>query len=93
MPYKRRVPKRGFTNAPFRTVYAPVNVEALNLFEDGAVVSTQALLDSGVVKNARDGIKILGDGELSKKLTVQVAAFSESAKAKIESAGGKAEVV
>ena len=93
MPLQRRLPKRGFTNYPFRTEYATLNVAALNAFEDGAVVTADTLKAAGLVKKPLDGIKILGNGELTKKLTVQVAAFSESAKQKIESAGGKAEVV
>ena len=92
MPLQRRIPKRGFVNV-FATNYAIVNIAALNKFEDGAVVDTQALKDMGLVKDAMDGVKVLGNGELSKKLTVQVAAYSESAKAKIEAAGGKAEVI
>ena len=92
MPLQRRIPKRGFVNV-FATNYAIVNIAALNKFEDGAVVDTQALKDMGLVKDAMDGVKVLGNGDLSKKLTVQVAAYSESAKAKIEAAGGKAEVI
>ena len=92
MPLQRRIPKRGFTNAVFATHYAILNVDALNVFEDGAVVNTDAILSQGLVKDPMDGIKILGCGELTKKLTVEVAAFSESAKQKIESVGGKAEV-
>ena len=92
MPLQRRIPKRGFVNI-FATNYAIVNVAALNKFEDGAVVDTKALQDAGIIKNAKDGVKVLGNGELTKKLTVQVAAYSESAKAKIEAAGGKAEVI
>ena len=92
MPLQRRIPKRGFKNI-FATKYASVNVEVLNRFEDGAVVDTKALVDAGVVKKTYDGVKILGRGELTKKLTVSVAAFSEGAKSKIEAAGGKAEVV
>ena len=92
MPLQRRIPKRGFVNI-FATNYAIVNIAALNKFEDGAVVDTKALQDAGIIKNAKDGVKVLGNGELTKKLTVQVAAYSESAKAKIEAAGGKAEVI
>ena len=92
IPLYRRLPKRGFTNV-FATTYAIVNVEALNAFEDGAVVNAEALLEKGIIKKALDGVKILGRGELTKKVTVQAAIFSASAKEKIESVGGKCEVV
>ena len=92
MPLQRRVPKRGFNNI-FATRYAIVNLAALNKFENGAVVDTEALKAVGLVKNSYDGVKILGNGALEKNLTVKAAAFSESAKSKIEAAGGKAEVV
>ncbi|MCI8816070.1 MAG: 50S ribosomal protein L15, partial [Angelakisella sp.] len=92
MPLQRRVPKRGFVNI-FATRYEAINVDQLNRFEDGAVVDEAAIVGAGLVKNTRDGIKILGRGELTKRLTVKVAAFSEGAKSKIEAAGGKAEVV
>jgi len=92
MPLQRRIPKRGFNNI-FATNYAIINIAALNKFEDGAVVDTQALKDMGLIKDSKDGVKVLGNGELTKKLTVKVAAYSESAKAKIEAAGGKAEVI
>ena len=92
MPLARRLPKRGFHNI-FGTTYAPVNVSALEKFEDGAEVTAEILCNAGIVKNALDGIKILGNGALTKKLTVKAAAFSASAKEKIEAAGGKAEVV
>ena len=92
MPLQRRLPKRGFNNI-FGTRYAEVNVEELNRFEDGAEVDEKAIVEAGLLKNTRDGIKILGRGELQKKLTVKVAAFSQGAKSKIEAAGGKAEVV
>lgn len=92
MPLQRRVPKRGFNNI-FATRYAIVNLAALNKFENGAVVDTEALKAGGLVKNSYDGVKILGNGALEKNLTVKAAAFSESAKSKIEAAGGKAEVV
>ena len=93
MPLYRRLPKRGFNNARFATNYAIVNVSELNVFEDGAVVDAAALVESGLVNDQCDGIKILGNGEISKKLTVHAAAFSQSAKEKIEAAGGKAEVI
>ena len=92
MPLQRRVPKRGFNNI-FATRYAIVNLAALNKFENGAVVDTEALKAAGLVKYSYDGVKILGNGALEKNLTVKAAAFSESAKSKIEAAGGKAEVV
>lgn len=92
MPLQRRIPKRGFNNI-FAAPYTAVNVAALNRFEDGAVVDAQALLDAGIVRQADNGVKILGNGKLEKKLTVKVAAYSESAKAKIEAAGGQAEVI
>ncbi len=92
MPLQRRVPKRGFVNV-FATKYATVNLAALNAFEDGAVVDAQALKDAGLVKKSFDGIKVLANGTLTKKLTVKAAAYSEAAKAKIEAAGGKAEVI
>ena len=92
MPLYRRLPKRGFKNH-FAINYAIVNVSDLNTFEDGAVVDAAALTAAGLVNDQLDGIKILGNGELTKKLTVQATAFSESAKAKIEAAGGKAEVM
>ena len=92
MPLHRRIPKRGFNNI-FATPYVAINVAALNRFEDGAVVNTEALLNAGIINKAPNGVKILGNGKIEKKLTVQVAAFSESAKAKIEAAGGKAEVI
>ena len=91
MPLQRRIPKRGFNNI-FGTTYATVNVEALNAFDNGAVVDADALIESGLIKKTLDGVKILGNGELKKKLTVQAAAFSKSAQEKIEAAGGKAEV-
>ena len=87
MPLQRRVPKRGFNNI-FATRYAIVNLAALNKFENGAVVDTEALKAAGLVKNSYDGVKILGNGSLEKNLTVKAAAFSESAKSKIEAAGG-----
>ena len=93
MPLQRRLPKRGFNNI-FRKVIVAINVADLNAkFEDGAVVDAEALKNVGLVKNYFDGVKILGNGELTKKLTVKANAFSESAKQKIEAAGGNAEVI
>ena len=92
MPLVRILPKRGFYNR-FATVYATVNVEQLDAFEDGAVVNAEALKRAGIVKKLNDGVKIMGNGELTKKLTVQAAKFTQSAKEKIEAAGGKAEVI
>ena len=92
MPLARRLPKRGFNNI-FGTTYAPVNVSALERFENGTEVTTELLLETGVNSKALDGVKILGNGELTKSLTVKAAAFSASAKEKIEKAGGKAEVI
>ena len=91
MPLTMRLPKRGFTNK-FRVEYATVNVERLNIFEDGEVVSPVELIQAGILKNVQDGVKILGNGEISKKLTVQANKFTASAKEKIEAAGGKVEV-
>ena len=92
MPLARRLPKRGFHNI-FAKPLTAVNVSALNKFEDGATVDAQALLASGVLSKCEYGVKILGNGEITKKLTVQASAFSASAKEKIEAAGGKAEVI
>lgn len=92
MPLQRRIPKRGFNNI-FATRYAIVNLSALNAFENGSEVDLAALQQAGIVKKAYDGVKVLGNGTLEKSLTVKAAAFSESAKAKIEAAGGKAEVI
>lgn len=91
MPLTRRIPKRGFTNI-FAKEYAIVNVSALNAFEDGATVTTEALLEKGLIKKALDGVKVLGGGELQKKLTVSVDKVTDSAKEKIEAIGGKVEV-
>ena len=92
MPLYRRIPKRGFTNRNSKTIVG-INVSALDVFDNDAVVTVEALLEQGIVKNPRDGVKILGNGELTKKLTVQVNAFSAGAKEKIEALGGKAEVI
>ncbi len=91
MPLTRRLPKRGFTNI-YRKEYAAVNVSALECFEDGAVITAEALVDAGLLKKTLDGVKILGGGELTKKLTVSVDKVTASAKEKIEAAGGKVEV-
>lgn len=92
MPLYRRLPKRGFTNRNSKTIVA-INVSALDRFEDGAVVTVETLMECGLVKNPRDGVKILGNGDITKKLTVKVDACSEGAKAKIEAAGGNVEVI
>ena len=92
MPIYRRLPKRGFTNI-FATNYAEVKVSDFNIFEDGAVVDAKALKEAGVIKKACDGIKVLGNGSIEKKITVQAKKFTASAKEKIEAAGGKAEVI
>ncbi|MBR5545504.1 MAG: 50S ribosomal protein L15 [Clostridia bacterium] len=91
MPLYRRVPKKGFTNI-FGTEYAEVNVGQLEVFNDGVVVNAELLKAAGIIKKTMDGVKILGNGELTKKLTVEAAKFTESAKQKIEAVGGKAEV-
>ena len=91
MPLTMRLPKRGFTNK-FRVEYATVNVERLNIFEDGAVVTPVELVESGILKNVQDGVKILGNGEITRKLTVKATKFTQTAKEKIEAAGGKVEV-
>lgn len=92
LPLVRRIPKRGFHNL-FATEHAIIKISDLNRFDNGAVVDQAAIIESGLVKKPLDGIKVLGNGELEKKLTVRLAAFSESAKSKIEAAGGKAEVI
>ena len=92
MPLYRRIPKRGFTNRNSKTIVG-INVSALEVFDNDAVVSVETLIEQGIVKNPRDGVKILGNGELTKKLTVQANAFSDGAVAKIEALGGKAEVI
>ena len=92
MPLYRRIPKRGFTNRNSKTIVG-INVSALEVFENDAVVSVDTLIEKGIVKNPKDGVKIIGNGELTKKLTVQANAFSASAKEKIEALGGNAEVI
>ena len=92
MPLYRRIPKRGFTNRNTKEIVA-INVSALDQFDDGTEVTIELLLENGIVRNPRDGVKILGNGELSKKLTVKANAFSASAVEKIEAKGGKAEVI
>ncbi|GMQ63255.1 50S ribosomal protein L15 [Vallitalea maricola] len=92
MPLYRRLPKRGFTCRNSKEIVG-INVDVLNRFETGTTVSVETLIEQGVVKNPKDGVKILGNGDLTKKLTVKANAFSKSAVEKIEAAGGKAEVV
>ncbi len=92
MPLYRRIPKRGFTNRNSKTIVG-INIDALEVFDNDAVVSVETLIEQGIVKNPRDGVKILGNGELTKKLTVQANAFSKNAVEKIEAVGGKAEVI
>ncbi len=93
MPLARRIPKRGFSNYPFKKEYAIVNVDRLNVFEDGTEVTPELLLETDIVSKAKDGIKILGNGELEKKLTVKANKISKSAEEKIVSKGGSAEVI
>ena len=93
IPMYRRLPKRGFTNDMFKKVYAIINVDALDRFEDGAEVTVETLVAEGIIKDTLSGVKVLGNGEITKKLTVKANVFSASAKAKIEAAGGKAEVI
>ena len=92
MPLTRQLPKRGFTNI-FAKEYATVNVEDLNVFEDGTVVTVEMLVEKKIVRKALDGLKVLGEGELTKKLTVKAVKFTGSAKEKIEAVGGTAEVI
>ena len=92
MPLYRRIPKRGFTNRNSKEIIG-INVSALERFEDGAVVTVETLLETGIVKNPKDGVKILGYGDITKKLTVKANAFSEGAKQKIEALGGTCEVI
>jgi large subunit ribosomal protein L15 len=93
LPLYRRLPKRGFKNAKFKTVYATINVSQLNVFENGTVVTPALLKDTGLIKNQLDGVKVLGTGKLEKKLTIQANKFSVSALEKIKEAGSKAEVI
>ena len=92
MPLYRRIPKRGFTKINTKNIVG-INVTALERFDNDTVVTVETLLEAGVIKNPRDGVKILGNGEITKKLTVKVDAFSEGAKSKIEAAGGTCEVI
>ena len=92
MPLYRRIPKRGFTNINTKNIVG-INVTALERFDNDTVVTVETLLEAGVIKNPRDGVKIRGNGEITKKLTVKVDAFSEGAKSKIEAAGGTCEVI
>ena len=92
IPLYRKLPKRGFYNQ-FSTKYAIVNVAALNAFENGATVNLEALMEKGIIRKAYDGLKVLGNGDITKKLTVEASVFSATAKEKIEAAGGKTEVI
>lgn len=92
-PLYRRIPKRGFNNKRFAAVYAEINVSALNVFEDGAVIDAAALIEAGLIKKAFDGVSVLGNGDLTKKVTVKAVRFTKTATEKIESLGGKAEVI
>lgn len=93
MPMTRRIPKRGFNNTVFATKYTVINIADLEVFKEGTVVDADLLKAAGIIKKKMDGVKVLGNGELSKNLTVKAAAFSQTAKDKIEKAGGKAEVM
>ena len=93
LPLYRKLPKRGFNNARFGKKYAVINVQSLNKFNDGEVVDSAALLAMGIINNVFDGVKVLAEGDITKKLTVKASVFSASAKEKIEAAGGKTEVV
>lgn len=93
LPLYRRLPKRGFTNARFKTEYAVINLSDLNKFEDGALITPEILKEMGLIKNEKNGIKILGNGKLEKKLTVKAHKFSSASKEQIEKLGGKAEVI
>ena len=92
MPLARRLPKRGFNNI-FATVYATIKISDLEKFEDGSIITARTLIEAGMLKKTLDGVKVLGNGELTKNLTVQLTAYTATAKEKIEKAGGKAEVV
>ena len=92
MPLYRRIPKRGFTNRNSKEIVA-INIDVLNRFDDGATVTVESLIEAGIIKNPKDGVKILGNGELTKKLNVKVNAFSASAAEKIQALGGIAEVI
>ncbi len=93
MPLHRRLPKRGFRNAPFRKVYTIVNIKTLERLKDVDLITPELLLEKGVIKGIKDGLKVLGDGELSRAITIRANAFSETARKKIEQAGGKVEVI
>ena len=93
LPLYRKLPKRGFNNYRFGKKYAIINVQSLNQFNDGDIVDSAALISAGIIHNIFDGVKVLGEGEIAKKLTVKAAVFSANAKEKIEAAGGKTEVV
>ena len=93
LPLYRRIPKRGFSNHMFKTRYAVINLDALNVFENNTVVTPALLKDTGIIKNQLDGVKVLGNGKLEKKLTIQANKFSTSALEKIKEAGSKAEVI
>lgn len=93
LPLYRRLPKRGFSNAMFKTTYAVINVSDLNMFDEDTLVTPELLKEMGIIKNQLSGIKVLGNGSLEKKLTVRAHSFSNSAIKKIEAAGGKAEVI
>ncbi|MGI6128257.1 MAG: 50S ribosomal protein L15 [Eubacteriales bacterium] len=93
LPLYRRLPKRGFNNHKFKKEYSIINVAALDRFEDGAVIDYDKLLECGLVNKSKDGLKVLGNGEISKKLTVRASVFSAAAKEKIEAAGGSCEVI
>ena len=93
IPMHRRIPKHGFSNFLFKKVYATINVEQLDKYEDGAVISLETLMNDGVIRKELNGLKVLGNGNITKKLTVQASVVSATAKEKIEAAGGKAEVI